>query len=257
MPAVLGSAIALLTLMASTSAGEVRFGGTFIAAVVCEDGIVVASDSRSTFIDDMGHPFGYIDGMPKIFAGRGPAVAVSGLSSMGDELLSSFIRRNAFLLERTADEILFGFAVNLPFKNTNSVAMLSAGFLKGKPSVCGRTPFDPLRCTSAGYFSNKNSGILRDSITKLGRPPRVEEAVPILKQAIWDFAASDIAVGGPISILYLRESAAPVWLENEPHDNGWARICDLVSAHRQGRAAIRPTGSPQELNRRLDAVCPR
>jgi hypothetical protein len=78
---------------------EVRFGGTFIAAVVCEDGIVVASDSRSTFIDEKGRPFGYIDGMPKIFVSEGPAVAVSGLSSMGDELLNSFVRRNAFLLE--------------------------------------------------------------------------------------------------------------------------------------------------------------
>jgi hypothetical protein len=253
---VTSALIGLLTLITSVFPAEVRFGGTFIAAVVCEDGIVVAADSRSTFIDDSGRPFGFIDGMPKIFVSHGPAVAVSGLSSMGDELLASFVRRNSFLLDRTADEILFGFAVNLPFRNANSVAMLSAGFIKGQPSVCGRTPFDPMRCVKNGYFANKSSDILRESLTKLGRAPTSQEVVPILKKAIQHIAASDTTVGGPISILHLRADGA-VWLENEPRYEAWTKICDLVAAYRRGAATIRPTGSAQDLEHRLNAVCPR
>jgi hypothetical protein len=253
---VLNLLIGLLAVVPPLFGREVRFGGTFIAAVVCEDGIVVAADSRSTFVDDSGKPFGFIDGMPKIFVARGPAVAVSGLSSMGDELLASFVRRNSFLLDRAADEILFGFAVNLPFRNANSVAMLSAGFMNGQPSVCGRTPFDPMRCIRNGYFANKNSGVLRESLTKLGRIPTSAEVVPLLKQAIQQIAAADSTVGGPISILHLRPSSSAVWLENEPQYAGWTKICDLVSAHRRGMVTIHPVGPRLELDQRLAAICP-
>ena len=58
-----------------------QYGGTFIGAVICSDGIVVASDSRTTFMDGKGRPFAYVDGMPKIYADRGAAVAFSGMTS--------------------------------------------------------------------------------------------------------------------------------------------------------------------------------
>src|SRR4026207_1198877 len=71
-----------------------RFGGTFIGVIVAEDGIVVGSDSRSTFIDAGGQPVGYVDHMTKIYVSDGAAVAVAGLTSVEDELFSSFMRRN-------------------------------------------------------------------------------------------------------------------------------------------------------------------
>jgi 20S proteasome alpha/beta subunit len=246
-----------MMFVASELRAEIRFTGTFIAAAVCQDGIVVASDSRSTFIDDSGRPFAYIDGVPKIFVNNGAAVAISGLSSMGDELLTSFVRRKAFLLDRSVEEILFGFAVNLPFRNTTAVGMLSAGFNQGMPRVCGKTPFDPQRCTHGGYFANKSSAVLRDSFAKLARMPTANEAASIIRQAIQAAASADISIGGPISILHLRESDPPVWLENEPQDHGWSKICDMVSAYRQGRAPIRAISSPEVLRRHLDGVCPR
>src|SRR5499426_4269352 len=93
-----------------------RYGGTLQGAVICEDGIVVASDSRTTFMDANGRAFGYVDGMPKIYVDRGAAVAVSGLSSLEGELFSSFVRRNDYLLTRPVNEILFGFLLWLPFQ---------------------------------------------------------------------------------------------------------------------------------------------
>jgi len=67
---------------------------------VVDDGIIIASDTRSTFIDDTGKQFGYIDGTPKVFVQSGVAFAVSGLSSISGELFNSFLARNDYLLTR-------------------------------------------------------------------------------------------------------------------------------------------------------------
>src|SRR5713226_1879559 len=120
-----------------------QYGGTFIGAVICQDGIVMASDSRITFVDGAGRAFGYVDGFSNIYADGGAAVAVTGLTSVENELFSSFVNRNRFLLERPVNEILFGFGLWLPFTNSNSVGLISAGFLDGKPMICAKAPIVP------------------------------------------------------------------------------------------------------------------
>jgi hypothetical protein len=256
-PVNIARAVLLSLIVAVAGSAQVRLTGTFITATVTNDGVIVASDSRTTFLDAGGHPFAYLDGMPKIFVNQGTAVAVSGLTSLGDELLSSFVHRSSFLLERTPDEILFDFALHLPFQNTTGVAMLSAGFLDGQATVCGKNPNDPQRCTKSGYFSNKVSAVLNDGLARLGHIPTPTEAAAIMKQAIQSSAAAEPTVGGPISILHLRKGAPPVWIENEATDNGWTRICDLVNAHRHSRVVIHPIGtSAQELDRHFAQICP-
>src|SRR5213076_2926752 len=117
-----------------------QYGGTFIGAVICSDGIVIASDSRTTFMHANDHPFAYLDGMPKIYVDRGSAVAVSGLSSLEGELFSSFVNRNHYLLARPVNEIQFGFLLWMPFLNSSSIGMISAGFQDGKPTICAKSP---------------------------------------------------------------------------------------------------------------------
>ena len=133
------------------------FGGTFIGAVVVEDGVVVGSDTRSTFIDDSGKQFGYIDGIPKVFVQNGSALAISGLSSVSGELFSSFVNRNEYLLERPVNEILFGVMLGLPFRNSSKVLLISAGFENGHPMICAKNPNDPQVCRSSGFITNRES----------------------------------------------------------------------------------------------------
>ena len=234
-----------------------RSGGTFIGAIICEDGIIVASDSRTTFMDGSGRAFGYVDGMPKIYVQGGPAVAMSGLTSMEGELFSSFVRRNGYLLERPVDEILFGFLVWLPLANSNGVAMISAGFADSTPTICAKSPILPQSCTSSGYFTSKNSPTLRETFTKLGRIPKTNEAAAALKAAIEEYSRTDPTVGGPVSILKLTKGAPAQWLANPATDNGWTRVCDVVAEHRRGRVRIVPLGTQQELDLHLNAACPK
>ncbi len=245
----------MLTLL--LIAAQMQYGGTFIGAVIAQDGVVVASDSRTTLLDENSRGFGYVDGMPKIFVGSGPAVAMSGLTNLEGDLFSSFVARNDYLLSRPANEILFGFLVWLPFANSTGVGLISAGYLEGKPLVCWKAPIVPQSCTSSGYASNKDSSILRASINKLGRIPTTAEAAAILREAIEQHARMDPTIGGPISILKLTPTGAPQWLANPPSDQGWSKVCDMVEAHRRGLRRITPLGSPQELDQRLNGICPK
>jgi hypothetical protein len=234
-----------------------QYGGTFIGAVICQDGIVVGSDSRITFVDGSGRAFGYVDGFPKIYVDRGAAVAVAGLTSVETELFSSFVNRNRFLLERPVNEILFGFGLWLPFTNSNSVGLISAGFVDGKPMICSKTPIVPQNCSNSGFISNKNSMSLRDTMTKIGRAPTTEEAAAALKIAIAEYSRTDPAVGGPISILKLTKENTPLWLGDPPLNTALTQICDLVREHRAGRLRIMPLGTPEELDQHLKAACPK
>ena len=166
----------LLPLVLIAVLSGYQYGGTFVAAVVCQDGIVVASDSRMTFTDEAGRAFGYVDGFAKIYVERGAAVAITGSIGVEGELFSSFVNRNRFLLERPVNEILFGFGLYLPFANSNNVGMISAGFVDGKPMICSKAPVLPQTCLNSGYMSNKDSALLRDTLMKLGRAPTSEEA---------------------------------------------------------------------------------
>src|SRR5256885_2395929 len=120
-----------------------QYGGTFVAAIVCQDGIIVASDSRVTFSDATGRAFGYVDGFAKIYADRGAAVAVTGSTGVEGELFSSFVNRNRFLLDRPVKEILFCFGLYLPIANRSKVGMISTGFLDGKTMICFKAPIIP------------------------------------------------------------------------------------------------------------------
>ncbi|HYR41609.1 MAG TPA: hypothetical protein VER98_01185, partial [Terriglobia bacterium] len=234
-----------------------QYGGTFIGAVICQDGIVMASDSRITFVDGTGLAFGYVDGFPKIYVDRGAAVAVTGLTSVEGETFSSFVNRNRFLLDRPVNEILFGFGLWLPFTNSNSIGMISAGFLDGKPMLCSKAPITPQSCSNSGFISNKNSILLRDRLTGLGRAATTAEAADALKAAIEEYSRTDPAVGGPISILKLTNEQRPEWLANPSVNSSLKQICDLVREHRTGSRRIMPLGTPEALDQHLSAACPK
>jgi hypothetical protein len=238
------------------SAEEATFGGTFIGAVIAEDGIIIGSDSRSTFLDESGAHIGYVDGMSKVFVKHGTAFAVSGLTSVGDELFGSFVRRNDFLLDRPVNEVLHSVAVHLPLKNATNVLLLSAGFVDGEAMICAKDPINPQVCHRKGFIVNKRSASLNQWQSNLDRLPKAQDAAAALRQSILEFSAADPGVGGPLAIVRLSRDAPPQWLENGSQDHNWSRICDLVADYRRNRAQIGFINSKEQLDRFLNAVCP-
>ena len=231
-----------------------QYGGTFIGAIICSDGIVVAADSRSTFMTGQGQPFAFIDGTPKIYVDGGAAVAISGMTSLDGELFSSFVNRNQFLLSRPVNEILFGFLLYVPFTNSNGIELISAGFLDGKPVICAKSPITEQSCSDSGYIASKPSPLLRDTLARLNRKATMEEGVAALKAAIEASGKTDLTVGGPISIVKLKINGPPQWAGAVLSDGGMTQICDLVRAR---RSDIVPFGSPEDLDLHLSAACPK
>jgi len=247
-----------LAFPSTPEAGLGRFGGTFIGVIVTREGILLGSDSRSTFLDESGRSVGYVDRIPKIYVGSGAAIAVAGLTSVDEELFSSFVRRNQNLLDLPANEILYDVIQRLPIRNTTSVLLFSAGFVGGKPTICAKAPFEDQTCHGSGFLANKNSAGLRRWLEgQNGRAVTAADSAKALKTAILEAGDLDSAVGGPISILLVSSNAAPRWLENPPDDHGWRRICDLVTSYRRGSTMIFFTDTKQVLDSYLDSVCPR
>jgi hypothetical protein len=234
-----------------------RFGGTFIGAVIADDGIVVGSDSRSTFIDENGRSMGYVDGMQKVYVSNTTAVAVSGLTSIEGELFNSFVDRNSFLLSRPADEVLSGFTAWLPFKNSTGVLLLSAGFNQGRPMICARSVFRPQACQDTGSITNRPSASLESWVSGLHAPPKATAAASALRQAIEESASHDLTVGGEVRLVELRPATGPLWLENPPRDTSWKTICDLVKDYRAGRTRIVAVAPQSELEQYLSSACSR
>jgi hypothetical protein len=258
MKSMLAALAGMLFLGASLPASRGQFGGTFIGAIVAEDGVVIGADSRATFIDPSGKRIGYVDRMQKLYVDHGAAVAVSGLTSVEDELFTSFMQRNAYLLAQPVNEILFDVALRLPFRNTTSVLLISAGYVNGEARICAKAPIDPQSCGKGGFITNKSSpGLRRWLDARNGRIPSSSEAAAALDQAIQESADLDSTVGGPISLLLIPKSGDPRWLKNQPSDNGWMRVCDIVVSYRSGRTNIFFTNTKQELDKYLDSVCPK
>jgi hypothetical protein len=248
---------AMITMFLPDLTRESRFGGTFIGAVVAEEGIVLGSDSRSTFLDERGRPMGYVDGMQKLYVSNTTGVAVSGLTSVQGELFNTFVDRNSFLLSRPATEVLPGFSSWLPFENSTGVLLLSAGFDKVHPQICARSVVRPQECQDTGSITNKPSPSLQSWVSGLRAAPKAALAAGALKQAILESESGDLTVGGAISLVELRPGLPPMWLENPPRDNGWRTVCDVVRDYRASRTRIVPIAPQVELDRYLTSACPK
>jgi hypothetical protein len=179
------------------------------------------------------------------------------LTSVEDELFGSFIRRNEHLLQSSANEILYDVALQLPLRNTTNVVMISAGFVNGEPMICAKVPVEPQTCRKAGYFANKDSpGLRRWFQARNGTGIKIKDAAPALERAIREAADLDSTIGGPISLLNLSAQGADTWMQNPPSDNGWTRVCDIVTSYRSGKTLIFFTNTKDELDRYLGGVCP-
>lgn len=69
--------------------------GTLVIAIICYDGIIMASDSRGSFIERLPngkeHPFAYIDSMQKIFFLKNYSVAITGVSMVNKKYYYQFL----------------------------------------------------------------------------------------------------------------------------------------------------------------------
>lgn len=244
----------LLTVSATTAPRQpLTLSGSFIAAAVTREGVVLGTDTRATFTNDKGDPFGYVDGLPKLFVINRNALATAGAATIGEDFLASFIRRNQLQLLQPVDVMLSRFFHLLPVTTQSRVMIIAAGNINDKPTICMKSPAHE-QCQESGIVANKASPILQEAVPRF-RSMSAAEGASLLKRAI-EAHRQDPSIGGPISLLHISPTGSPTWLEGRPTDAPWPQVCDMVRDYRSGRAQVGLLQSRELLERHFNANCP-
>lgn len=227
--------------------------GSFIAAAVTRDGVVLGTDTRATFTNDKGEAFGYVDGLPKLFVINRNALATAGAATIGNDFLAAYIRRNQLQLLQPVDTMLRRFFDALPAPTQSRVIIIAAGNIQDRPTICMRSPTHE-QCLESGVVANKASPILQEALPRF-RSMSAADGAAVLKRAI-EAHRSDPSVGGPISLLHISATGSPSWIEGRPTDAPWPQICDMVRDYRAGRALVGLLSSRELLEKHFNYTCP-
>jgi 20S proteasome alpha/beta subunit len=225
----------------------IRVKGSFVIAVICKDGIIVASDSRGTLKNREGRRIAYYDLDQKIFPIGNKLIADTGYASLNDPKLSFL----SALMSRFAKSPLSHVEVDqLPaayFKYANTVlpaagaesaklqTLIFAGFKKNEPVVCmyrgesSRTT----KCRSSGYLSSPGQQIAGlEKASSLS----FQDAARFMQQAIDEYAMAvqPGSVGGPVVVRTIALSNSR-WFEKPPRWPDWETFSDLAKDYKTDR----------------------
>jgi hypothetical protein len=231
----------------STEPAPIRVKGSFVIAVICKDGIIVASDSRGTLKDREGRRIAYYDLDQKIFPIGNNLIADTGYASLNDPKLSFL----SALMSRFAKSPLSHVEVDqLPaayFKYANRVlppagaesaklqTLVFAGFKKNRPVVCmyrgesSRTT----KCRSSGYLSSPGQQIV--GLKKAGSLS-FQAAAHFMQLTIDEYATAvqPGSVGGPVVLRTIVRSSSH-WFETPPRWPEWETFTDLAKDYKADR----------------------
>ena len=232
-------------------------GGSFVAAVICADGIVVASDSRGTINISRNEdktPVAYFDGIQKIFPVGSNALASYGRGTFSGLFFSSMVEdfaRTEYAKE-PVDRLLGAFLVFSSKQYTHEVldqlwheVMIAGGYINEEPRIC---IFDAARsdmglplldCIRNG-IAETGATLLESYDEKALRSMSSGEATEVIENAIVDYArrtGRQNEVGGPISILRITKDAI-TWIRNEPPVQRWQVTEDFLRDVRSERIKL-------------------
>jgi len=243
-----------------------RIKGSFVIAVICKDGIIVASDSRGMLKDSEGHRIAYYDVNQKIFPLVDRLIADTGYASLNDTrvsflsaLMSHFAQSPLSAVE--VDQLpgsYFTYASSLlgPLGASSAKiqTLMFAGYEKGMPIICmyeGESS-RATTCRSSGYFSSPKQQIL--GLQNAGSLS-FGDAAHVMETTINDYAAAVQPgfVGGPVVIRIITRSGSR-WFVSHPDWPKWESFSDLAEDYRAARVQFQlmPGISKTELDVLID-----
>lgn len=224
-------AILILCLKCTTSTKRICVEkGTLIIAAVCEDGVIIAADSRSTHVckDKNGEYIaqGYKDSCQKIFIVKGIPIANTGLNNFDGWTLSTLVEKfntGQEILDSSIKDIINAFVTilkyNFPAKSYPLLAQnrfYTGGYLDGIPVVISGD-YDSIKPIVGGlYYSDKGAGTIVKKYI-----PNKEKLLPcsllkdILEKIIIEFGKTNKLVGGPVSIIKVNKDNSYTWIQND------------------------------------------
>lgn len=197
-----------------------KLKGTFIYAVICEEGIVLTADSRANFSDE-GKRIFYIDNLQKLFVSGEFIIAYAGTKHSFRKFVESHISKMDDKVVFSPKDWMFQFALILQNEYSTqeyNLIMKNMGFIiggldeKGLPSLCG-TKDKELTYINEGIITNHN--LERDDLffSKLN----FQESITVIKKDIQTYVKannSELDIGGPLTTITMDNNGIIKYFEN-------------------------------------------
>jgi hypothetical protein len=221
-------------------------GGSFIIAVTCKDGILVAADSRNTISNNFGKQLAYYDNVQKIFSFGKVAIAYTGHDTIQNLYFGAIIDAFAKTIsdEIPVDQVLptfFSFIEsNLPYEAQVQVkqqVLIAVGYKDGKPLGCyynyAQTEGPKSSCGTLTILSSDKT-IVDDNKANLFSMD-FKELSELVHEAIYQYAEERniIDIGGPVFILAITNDG-PRWLSSVPMKRKWDNMHEFASIYWDG-----------------------
>ena len=192
--------------------------GTLVVTVICEDGILIAADSRACFTvtkGDIEIPYAYIENNQKIFNLKNFKIGISGISMFKKKFMYQIFNK-----------------FNRTHKATTTIASAYNDFhefLTKKIEIPDSVIFKENQFIIAGYEDSisitmginssdtvivkRLGGLIhsdKDFVGYLSKPTNLKltckNIAPLLESAIYNFAKdkNDFKIGGPINIIQIK-----------------------------------------------------
>jgi hypothetical protein len=224
----------------------IQIGGSFMVAVVCKDGILVAADSRGTVEDDGHRRLAYYDGVQKVFPLGTNALAYTGTDFIQNLHFSALVREFSKMSPTGVDQIIPAFlqfsdqlpeVARLQFRKQSLVV---AGYINGAPSICYYNEAQNIGSKYACGFGLVSSDrtTLDEYGTQLATTTSAE-AAPLVEKAIKSYSRqhNEITIGGPIYIRLLTSSGQR-WLSDAPQESSWTYLHDFAADYWKGKITL-------------------
>jgi hypothetical protein len=251
----------LFFIVASSPAQiKLQWGGTFIVAAICKDGIIAACDTRASFLDKDGHVAAYFEGESKLYADGKTILGMAGIYSFDEITLSGLF--NGFTSSNKtriplADykEAFMNYAKKILKPAEYAVLsrnyFMTVGYQNGKPLIYTYHENRVDSITQTGYLTTDesvdNMSIIKRDLKNADFIKATEIIKEILSREIEDDNSNRIGtIGGPVFVARLTESSL-----------NWARLGqqvdyktrkDLIEAYNRREFTIKYRSTMDSVN---------
>lgn len=235
-------------------------------AIICQDGIIMASESRANIFDKTDkkqEPIAYYDTEQKVFPFGNCAIAQTGQGLILNVFFSAVVKRfsNWPVLPRNVipaflDYCSRSFPVEF-VKEVRKQKLIAAGYTGNQPTICyfneAQTP--PLGCIQDRGYIQSAPTILQNHNASI---MSADEATDLAEKAIQGYAEEGDrwkTIGGPVRILLITKEGCQ-WIKNTPPEQKWTYIKDFAKDYRSGKVEVNliPPASKGRLDELLSNV---
>ena len=227
------------------------FHGTIIVAAICEDGILFASDSRSSFIlnkENSNKVYAYFENDKKIFEIGNYLIASSGISMLNNKFFRDIVSEYNFAYPQKEDiETTFNNFLDYLKTEQNvhdSVLeendIIIAGYENSKPKIIAQSKGRRLSQVNVAHMIHSDTELPRFVRFSQGIKLTCRNLAPAMEKAIYALAEyrNDNKFGGPLEFVQIATSNKHVTIKTFEANN-FKTYKDLANAILDGKIEVK------------------